>query len=132
VESSYTRATHEDNTQCAPLQLDNGKFLLLHPGRAGTQKKRLGMECYTCKSISGEKRISPGPTLYDGKFWLVEAEHFHHIHFRLVPKPRDLPDELKASKVFAMLKVEKEEAVPPDEIRALCEHLKARFEQAAQ
>jgi diadenosine tetraphosphate (Ap4A) HIT family hydrolase len=150
------------------------------------------MECHTCKSISGEKRISPGPTLYDGKFWLVEhaypcalkgwlvlvlkrhveslhelsrdeflelaslqhqlaqllfrefdcekeysiclaeAEHFHHIHFHLIPKPRDLPNELKASKIFAMLQVEKEEAVPPDEIRALCEHLKARFEQAAQ
>jgi hypothetical protein len=58
------------------------------------------MECYTCKSI---------------------------IHFHLIPKPRDLPDELKASKIFAMLHVEKEGAIPPDEIRALCEHLKAHF-----
>jgi diadenosine tetraphosphate (Ap4A) HIT family hydrolase len=30
------------------------------------------MECLICKSNSGENRISPGPTIYDGKFWLVE------------------------------------------------------------
>jgi len=30
------------------------------------------MECYTCKSNSGEKRISPGPSIYAGKYWLVE------------------------------------------------------------
>jgi diadenosine tetraphosphate (Ap4A) HIT family hydrolase len=30
------------------------------------------MECLICKSNSGEKRISPGPTIYDGKYWLVE------------------------------------------------------------
>ena len=30
------------------------------------------MECYSCKSISGEKRISPGPTIYDGKYWCIE------------------------------------------------------------
>jgi diadenosine tetraphosphate (Ap4A) HIT family hydrolase len=124
------------------------------------------MECFTCTSISGEKRISPGPTIYTGKFWLVEhaypcqlkgwlvlvlkrhveslhelereefleladlqhrlasllfkeldcekeyavclaeAEHFHHIHFHLIPKPRDLPDELWGSKVFTLLNIE--------------------------
>ena len=30
------------------------------------------MECYTCKSNSGEKRISPGPTIFEGKYWFVE------------------------------------------------------------
>lgn len=30
------------------------------------------MECWTCKSNSGEKRISPGPTIYEGEYWLVE------------------------------------------------------------
>jgi len=30
------------------------------------------MECYTCKSNSGEKRISPGPIIYEGNYWLVE------------------------------------------------------------
>jgi diadenosine tetraphosphate (Ap4A) HIT family hydrolase len=30
------------------------------------------MECWTCKSNSGEKRISPGPTVFEGAYWLVE------------------------------------------------------------
>lgn len=30
------------------------------------------MECYTCRSNSGDKRISPGPTIFEGKYWLVE------------------------------------------------------------
>lgn len=30
------------------------------------------MECCTCKSNSGEKRISPGPTIWEGEYWLVE------------------------------------------------------------
>ena len=30
------------------------------------------MECLTCKSNSGEQRISPGPTISEGKYWLVE------------------------------------------------------------
>ena len=28
--------------------------------------------CFTCLSNSGEKRISPGPTIYAGQYWLVE------------------------------------------------------------
>ncbi len=30
------------------------------------------MKCLTCKSNSGEKRISPGSTIYEGKYWFVE------------------------------------------------------------
>jgi diadenosine tetraphosphate (Ap4A) HIT family hydrolase len=30
------------------------------------------MECWTCKSNSGEKRISPGPAIFEGKYWFVE------------------------------------------------------------
>lgn len=30
------------------------------------------MECWTCRSNSGEKRISPGPTIFEGSYWLVE------------------------------------------------------------
>lgn len=30
------------------------------------------MECWTCRSNSGEKRISPGPTIYAGHYWFVE------------------------------------------------------------
>jgi diadenosine tetraphosphate (Ap4A) HIT family hydrolase len=34
--------------------------------------KASDMECWSCKSNSGEKRISPGPTIFEGKYWLVE------------------------------------------------------------
>ena len=147
------------------------------------------MECLTCKSISGERRISPGPTIHTGKYWYVEHAYpcklkgwlvlvlkrhaealhelsrdefaelgelqfrlarllsdeldcekeysvclaevpgFHHIHVHVIPKPRDLPDDLKATKIFSMLKVNEQDAIPPDEINTLCEKLKARFEQ---
>ena len=30
------------------------------------------MECLTCKSNSGEQRISPGSTIYEGEYWLVK------------------------------------------------------------
>jgi diadenosine tetraphosphate (Ap4A) HIT family hydrolase len=30
------------------------------------------MDCWTCKSNTGEKRISPGPTIFEGQYWLVE------------------------------------------------------------
>jgi diadenosine tetraphosphate (Ap4A) HIT family hydrolase len=30
------------------------------------------MDCWTCRSITGEERISPGPTIYNGKYWIVE------------------------------------------------------------
>jgi diadenosine tetraphosphate (Ap4A) HIT family hydrolase len=30
------------------------------------------MECWTCRSNTGEKRISPGPTIFEGNYWLVE------------------------------------------------------------
>ena len=30
------------------------------------------IECWSCRSNSGEQRISPGQTVYNGKYWLVE------------------------------------------------------------
>ncbi len=29
-------------------------------------------QCLTCLSISGERRISPGPTIAGGRYWLLE------------------------------------------------------------
>jgi diadenosine tetraphosphate (Ap4A) HIT family hydrolase len=147
------------------------------------------MECLTCKSNSGEQRISPGPTIYEGEYWLVEhaypvkqvgwmvivlkrhiealhdlsageftelgrlqslttrflseelhcqkeyiscyaeAEGFLHIHFHVFAKPADLPEELKGGKSFSLLKVSREEAVPPAEIISFCESLQNKFRQ---
>ncbi|HEV2238515.1 MAG TPA: HIT domain-containing protein [Ktedonobacterales bacterium] len=30
------------------------------------------MDCSVCPSVAGERRISPGATIYDGQFWMVE------------------------------------------------------------
>ena len=32
----------------------------------------MGETCLTCLSLSGERRISPGPTIHEGRFWVVE------------------------------------------------------------
>lgn len=145
------------------------------------------MECLSCRSISGEKRISPGPFIHEGAYWLVdhayptshlgwlvivlkrhaealhelsraefaelaeiqyrlaqvmhqdaqiekeymmlfaEAPGFSHIHIHFVPKPTNLPAELKGPSIFTLLKVDEEHAVPPDTIRAFCEDFRAKF-----
>src|SRR5438045_473230 len=30
------------------------------------------MECWVCLSVAGEKRICPGPAIYEGRYWMVE------------------------------------------------------------
>jgi diadenosine tetraphosphate (Ap4A) HIT family hydrolase len=147
------------------------------------------MECLTCNSNSGENRISPGPTIFEGGYWMVEhaypvkrlgwlvivlkrhaealhdltpeeyaelgklqsqstrflfeelhcqkeyiscygeADGFAHIHFHVFAKPADLPEELKGGRSFGLLKVFREEAVPPTQIIAFCELLEERFKQ---
>lgn len=32
----------------------------------------MNTDCWTCRSNSGEKRISPGPVIYEGQYWLVD------------------------------------------------------------
>ena len=145
------------------------------------------MECLSCRSISGEKRISPGPFIYEGTYWLVdhayptshlgwlvivlkrhaealhelsreefaelgeiqyklaqvmrqdtrvekeymmcfsEAAGFKHIHVHFVPRPKNLPEELKGPDVFALLRVDEAHAVLPDALRAFCEDFREKF-----
>lgn len=37
------------------------------------------MNCLSCPSVSGEKRISPGPVIFEGKYWIVD--HAYPTHF---------------------------------------------------
>jgi diadenosine tetraphosphate (Ap4A) HIT family hydrolase len=60
-----------------------------------------------------------------------EADGFPHIHFHVFAKPADLPDELKGGKSFNLLKVSREDAVPPAEIISFCELLRDKFIQTA-
>jgi diadenosine tetraphosphate (Ap4A) HIT family hydrolase len=29
-------------------------------------------ECFSCRSLAGEARISPGPFIYEGQYWMVD------------------------------------------------------------
>jgi diadenosine tetraphosphate (Ap4A) HIT family hydrolase len=144
------------------------------------------MDCYTCRSIFGEQRISPGPTIVEGRHWMIEhayptrlkgwlgivlkrhvealheltreefaelselqslavrllhegldcakeyvvcsaeAEHFQHIHFHVIAKPHNLPDEFKGTKIFAMINITEAEALPREEIAAFCGELRSK------
>ncbi|MGH2506854.1 MAG: HIT family protein [Ktedonobacteraceae bacterium] len=139
------------------------------------------MECLTCLNLSGERRISPGPYIYEGVHWLVdhayptmhlgwlvilcrrhiealhelsreefqelaeieyrlvqvmsmdktiekeymmlfaEGEGFQHLHIHMVPKPVDLPAEVKGPRIFARLAVSVEQAIPAQELTTFCE-----------
>jgi diadenosine tetraphosphate (Ap4A) HIT family hydrolase len=145
----------------------------------------MNTDCLTCRSLSGERRISPGPTIVDGRYWMLEhayptrlngwlvivlkrhaealheltreefgelgelqalavrllhealncakeysvcfaeKEGFQHIHFHIVARSRDLPTELKGTKIFSMINVTAAEALSPEEIKAFCEQLRS-------
>jgi len=145
------------------------------------------MKCLTCLNLSGERRISPGPYIYEGTHWIVdhayptthlgwlvilpkrhiealhelsreefrelaeiqyklvqvmhmdsavqkeymmcfaEGEGFSHVHIHLVPKPANLPAELKGPRIFALLAVDGEHAVPTAELVAFCEEFTRKF-----
>ena len=146
------------------------------------------MDCLTCLNLSGEHRISPGPCIYQGKYWTVdhayptthlgwlvilphrhvealheltreeflelaeieyklvqvmhtdpmvqkeylicfaEGEGFHHVHLHVVPRPADLPAHLKGPRVFALLTVDEEHALPAETITAFCEDFTRKLE----
>lgn len=139
------------------------------------------MECLSCMSLSGERRISPGPYIYQGAHWIVdhayptthlgwlvilpkrhiealhelsreefqelaeiqyklvqvmsgdpavqkeymmcfaEGEGFQHVHIHLVPKPFELPADVRGPRIFARLAVDEEHAIPAPELVAFCE-----------
>ncbi|MGZ3610267.1 MAG: HIT domain-containing protein [Ktedonobacteraceae bacterium] len=62
----------------------------------------------------------------------AEAEHFHHVHIHFVAKPIDLPQEARGPRIFSYLNVDQSSAVPPDEIKALCEELKEALSMSNQ
>jgi len=57
----------------------------------------------------------------------AEADNFKHVHVHIVAKPYDLPHELRGPRIFAMLKAEETEAIPPEEIADYCILLKSKF-----
>jgi diadenosine tetraphosphate (Ap4A) HIT family hydrolase len=147
----------------------------------------LPQPCLSCLSNTGQRRISPGKTIYEGQYWLIEhaypcgligwlvivlrrhAEALHeltaaewaelgtlqqrtatllrsvlqcekeyvmgiadvsgfkHVHFHVVAKPAELPDELVGTRIFAMLKLSSDKGVQADSIAEFCEQMNNLF-----
>jgi diadenosine tetraphosphate (Ap4A) HIT family hydrolase len=58
---------------------------------------------------------------YDALY--AEAPHFAHLHIHIVPRAADLSEDLRGPRVFGLFTLEG--AVPPEEIRARSEELRA-------
>lgn len=57
----------------------------------------------------------------------AEGDHFHHIHFHVVAKPKDLPPNLKGPHIFALMNKPGINVIPEHEIQDFCSDLKAKF-----
>lgn len=57
----------------------------------------------------------------------AEAHGYKHIHFHVIPKPHELPRELRSGGIFGFLDVDEHTPVPRDEVSAFCQELKARL-----
>ena len=58
----------------------------------------------------------------------AEGEGFHHVHFHVVPRPVDLPDDLKGPRIFARVAVEAKDAIPAQTLTAFCEAFTRMFQ----
>jgi diadenosine tetraphosphate (Ap4A) HIT family hydrolase len=59
----------------------------------------------------------------------AEGEGFHHVHLHLVPKPADLPADLKGPRIFTLLQVDEEHAIAPEELRRFGKEFSERLSQ---
>jgi diadenosine tetraphosphate (Ap4A) HIT family hydrolase len=58
----------------------------------------------------------------------AEGEGFHHVHIHIVPKAADLPAQLKDPRIFALLHVDENHAIPAHELTAFCEEFTRKLE----
>jgi len=57
----------------------------------------------------------------------AEIDGFEHIHFHIAPKSKYLPEEFKGTKIFTLLKVSEEEAIPKEAVIEFCEELQKKY-----
>ena len=53
----------------------------------------------------------------------AEGKGFHHVHFHVIPRSKNLPEDLKGTGIFTMLRTEEKDAVSRDEIILLSQKL---------
>jgi diadenosine tetraphosphate (Ap4A) HIT family hydrolase len=56
----------------------------------------------------------------------AEARGFEHIHFHVVPRAHDMPEELMGASSFDLIRVSKVDAADPATVIAFCETLRQR------
>jgi diadenosine tetraphosphate (Ap4A) HIT family hydrolase len=57
----------------------------------------------------------------------AEARGFEHIHFHVVPRAHDVPEQHMGAASFELLRVSRSEAADPAAVRAFCESLQGAF-----
>ncbi len=60
----------------------------------------------------------------------AEAKGFEHIHFHVVPRAHDIPEELLGAGSFELLRVSRSEAAEPTAVKAFCESIQKSFPPA--
>ncbi|MGO8946883.1 MAG: hypothetical protein ACLQUY_04300 [Ktedonobacterales bacterium] len=58
----------------------------------------------------------------------AEGEGFHHVHIHVVPRPADLPADLKGPRIFALLAIDEEHAIPAPALTAFCEDFTRKYQ----
>jgi diadenosine tetraphosphate (Ap4A) HIT family hydrolase len=61
----------------------------------------------------------------------AEAKGFEHIHFHVVPRAHDMPEDLLGAGSFELLRVARSDAADPDAVKALCDSLQNAFPPAS-
>jgi len=62
----------------------------------------------------------------------AEAKGFEHIHFHVVPRAHDMPEELLGAGSFELLRTPRREAADPDAVEAFCKSLQKAFPSRCQ
>jgi len=60
----------------------------------------------------------------------AEQGGFEHIHFHVVPRAADLPDEFRGAGSFALLAIPRSEGAAPELVRSFCESLQTVMSDA--
>lgn len=61
---------------------------------------------------------------------LAEAEGFSHLHFHVVPRVADLPDELRGPRIFALLGADADHRVPDAQQDGMARSIRGTLQRA--
>lgn len=59
----------------------------------------------------------------------AEQAGFQHIHFHIIPRSDSLNHEVRGSRVFSLLKIDYDQAIPTKDIEILCDTMRASLKQ---